>query len=178
MSRLKEQYYKVYIINLKKKLNVKNKLEVPKIKKICINMSISIKKNDYNIKQIYDNMIYITGQKPIITKAKKSISSFQLRKGMKIGCKVTLRKNIMYEFLDRMINIALPRIKDFKGIKETQFDNYGNLSIGIKEQIIFPEIDYNKLYSTNGLNIAIVTNANNNKTARMLLEEFNIPFIK
>ena len=177
-ARLRQYYDKKYIKELKRELNVRNIMEVPKIEKICISSSLSINRNDLdNIEKIYDDVISISGQKPAITRSKKSISGFNLRKGMSIGCKVTLRKNIMYEFLDRMINIALPRIKDFKGIKESQFDGNGNLSIGIKEQIIFPEIDYNKVNRIRGMNIVIVTSTKNNKISQHLLQKFNIPFI-
>merc|ERR1712070_126694 len=132
----------------------KNEMQVPKIKKICISSSISKKK-------------------PVIVKSKKSISGFNIRKNMSMGCKVTLRRKIMYEFLDRMINIALPRIKDFRGISINQFDGKGNLSIGIKENLIFTEIKYEKLEKIRGINIVIVTSSNKDKEAKLLLEEFN-----
>jgi len=177
-ARLRQYYEKTYIKELKRELNIKNIMKVPRIEKICISSSVSINKNNLDtVEKIYDDLISISGQKPSITKSKKSISDFKIRKGMSIGCKITLRKNIMYEFLDRMINIALPRIKDFRGIKESQFDGNGNISIGIKEQIIFPEIDYNKVDRIRGMNIVIVTSAKDNKISKFLLQKFNIPFI-
>jgi len=177
-SRLEIYYKKISIPRLKDELNIKNILKIPKIKKVCINSSISNTINNvYQIKKIYDNLITITGQKPIITKAKKSIASFNLRKGMILGCKITLRKTIMYEFLDRMINIALPRIKDFKGIKNSQFDKNGNISIGLKEQNIFPEINQIKNEKNRGLNITIVTNTKKDIYAKKLLQTFNLPLI-
>jgi large subunit ribosomal protein L5 len=176
-ARLRKYYEKTYINELKKELNIENIMKVPKIEKICVSSSISVNKNNSgNVEKIYDDIICITGQKLTITKSKKSISGFNLRKGMSIGCKVTLRKNIMYEFLDRMINIALPRIKDFRGIKESQFDGNGNISIGVKEQIIFPEIDYNKIDKIRGMMIVIVTSTNNNEEAKFLLKTFKLPF--
>lgn len=178
-ARLKTLYKTKIIKDLYKDLKLKNIFQVPKITKICISSSISTNiHSTKEIKNIYDNLIAITGQKPVITKVKKSISEFKIRKKMPIGCKVTLRNILMYEFLDRMINIALPRVKDFRGIKKSQFDNNGNLSIGIKEQIIFPEIDVKNNQKSIGLNITVVTNINNQNISQKLLENFNLPFIK
>jgi len=152
-------------------------MEIPSIKKITINVGLGQAVKDKKvIEQAVGDIEKITGQKPIVTKAKKSIAAFSLREGMPIGCKVTLRKDRMYEFLDRLITIAIPRIRDFRGFSKKSFDGKGNYTLGIKEQIIFPEIDYEKIDSIRGLDIAITTSAKNDDEARLLLEEFNFPF--
>jgi len=176
-SRLQNHYKNFSIPQLKKKFGFANDFQIPKILKICVNVSIKdAVTNPKSIEKIYDEIMLITGQKPVITSARKSISAFKLREGMKIGCKVTLRKKIMYEFLDRLVTIALPRVRDFNGFSSKQFDGNGNFSLGIKEQIIFPEIDYNKVDKIRGMNIVINTSSCKDKEAKFLLETFNIPF--
>ena len=158
-------------------MNYKSIMEVPHIKKITINVGLGEAIKDKKIiEHAVSDIEKISGQKPIVTKAKKSIAAFSLREGMPIGCKVTLRKEKMYEFLDRLITIAIPRIRDFRGFSRKSFDGRGNYTMGIKEQIIFPEIDYEKIDSIRGLDISITTSAKNDDEARMLLEEFNFPF--
>ena len=152
-------------------------MEVPHIVKITINVGLGEAVKDKKvIEQAIGDIEKISGQKPIVTKAKKSIAAFSLREGMPIGCKVTLRKDKMYEFLDRLISVAIPRIRDFRGFSKKSFDGRGNYNLGIKEQIIFPEIDYEKIDSIRGLDISITTSAKNDDEARLLLEEFNFPF--
>ena len=176
-SRLKKIYNEEIKNNLQKKMQYKSSMEVPKITKITINVGLGQAVKDKKvIEQALGDIEKIAGQKPIVTKAKKSIAAFSLREGMSIGCKVTLRKDKMYEFLDRLISIAIPRIRDFRGFSKKSFDGRGNYTIGIKEQIIFPEIDYEKIDSIRGLDIAITTSAKNNDEAMLLLEEFNFPF--
>ena len=158
-------------------MKYKSSMEVPSITKITINVGLGEAVKDKKVvEQAVGDIEKISGQKPIITKAKKSIAAFSLREGMPIGCKVTLRKDKMYEFLDRLITIAIPRIRDFRGFSRKAFDGRGNYTLGIKEQIIFPEIDYEKIDSIRGLDIAITTSAKNDDEARLLLEEFNFPF--
>ena len=177
MARLKEYYQSELKIKLKENLGFKNILEVPKITKIVVNIGVGEAAADSKkIDSAVSDLTSITGQKPMITQAKKSIAGFKLRKGVKIGCKVTLRKNRMYEFLDRLIYIALPRVRDFKGLSKKSFDGMGNYSIGIKEQIIFPEIDYDKIDKVRGMDISIVTSTNNQTHAFELLKGFNLPF--
>ena len=177
MARLKEYYQSELKIRLKENLGFKNILEVPKITKIVVNIGVGEAAADSKkIDSAVSDLTAITGQKPMITQAKKSIAGFKLRKGVKIGCKVTLRKNRMYEFLDRLIYIALPRVRDFKGLSKKSFDGMGNYSIGIKEQIIFPEIDYDKIDKVRGMDISIVTSTNNQTHAFELLKGFNLPF--
>ena len=176
-SRLQKIYNEEIKNNLQKKMQYKSSMEVPKITKITINVGLGQAVKDKKvIEQALGDIEKIAGQKPIVTKAKKSIAAFSLREGMSIGCKVTLRKDKMYEFLDRLISIAIPRIRDFRGFSKKSFDGRGNYTIGIKEQIIFPEIDYEKIDSIRGLDIAITTSAKNNDEAMLLLEEFNFPF--
>ena len=177
MARLKKYYQSELKIRLKENLGFKNILEVPKITKIVVNIGVGEAAADSKkIDSAVSDLTAITGQKPMITQAKKSIAGFKLRKGVKIGCKVTLRKNRMYEFLDRLIYIALPRVRDFKGLSKKSFDGKGNYSIGIKEQIIFPEIDYDKIDKVRGMDISIVTSTNNQTHAFELLKGFNLPF--
>ena len=178
MSARLQKIYKEQIRNsLQEKMNYKSTMEVPYITKITINVGLGQAVKDKKvIEQAVGDIEKISGQKPIVTKAKKSIAAFSLREGMPIGCKVTLRKDKMYEFLDRLITIAIPRIRDFRGFSKKSFDGRGNYTLGIKEQIIFPEIDYEKIDSIRGLDIAITTSAKNDDEARLLLEEFNFPF--
>ena len=179
IPRLKDQYDKVIIANLQSKLSMKNKLMVPKILKVVLNMGLGTDANDKKILQnCIEDMSLISGQKPIVTRFKKSISNFKTRKGTAAGAKVTLRKNRMYEFIDRLINIALPRIKDFKGLNVAGFDKSGNYTFGIKEHIIFPEINFDKVDRIRGMDITIVTNGKNKKNVLPLLEAMNFPFIK
>ena len=179
ISILKKKYKNEIIFNLMKKFSLKNKFTAPKLEKIIISMGIGEAVNDKKVfKRIIEDLKYITGQKPFITKAKKSIASFKLREGIDIGCKITLRGNRMYDFLHRLINIALPRIRDFKGVSNKGFDNYGNYTLGIKEQTIFPEIEYDNIDKVRGLNITFVTTAITTKEAKELLSLFGIPFIK
>ncbi|WPX96770.1 50S ribosomal protein L5 [Candidatus Bandiella euplotis] len=176
-ARLHEHYDKVSVKLLQEKFNFQNLFQIPKLEKIIVNVSVKDAVSDTKvIDKVFDDLMLITGQKPVVTKAKKSIAGFKLRQGMKIGCKVTLRKRMMYEFLDRLVNIALPRVRDFKGLSSKQFDGRGNFSLGIKEQIVFPEIDYNKVDKIRGMNIVIVTSTDLNEEAKFLLETFNVPF--
>ena len=176
-SRLRKIYDEEIKISLQEKMKYKSSMEIPAITKITINVGLGQAVKDKKvIEHAVGDIEKISGQKPIITKAKKSIAAFSLREGMPIGCKVTLRKDRMYEFLDRLITIAIPRIRDFRGFSRKAFDGRGNYTLGIKEQIIFPEIDYEKIDSIRGLDIAITTSAKNDDEARLLLEEFNFPF--
>jgi large subunit ribosomal protein L5 len=177
MARLKELYEKEIIPQLVKDFNHKNIMEVPRLEKIVINMGLG--EAIQNIKILdsaVEELAAISGQKAVITKAKKSIASFKLRQGMPIGCMVTLRKARMYEFLDRLMNVALPRVRDFKGISGTAFDGRGNYSLGIREQLIFPEISYDKVDKIKGLNVTIVTTAKNDEECKALLRLFGMPF--
>ena len=179
MARLKKYYQTELRDELKNKLGLKNVFEVPKIIKIVVNMGVGEAASDSKkIESATTDLTTITGQKPLITKAKKSIAGFKLRKGVNIGCKVTLRKDRMYEFLDRLIYIALPRVRDFKGLSKKSFDISGNYSIGIKEQIIFPEINYDKIDKVRGMDVSIVTSTNDKNHALELLKGFNLPFRK
>ncbi len=177
--RLKELYYSKIQTDLAKKLSLKNKLMSPKLKKVVINMGLGTDGNDKKILKSYsDDIAMITGQKPVVTKFKKSISNFKTRKNTDAGLKVTLRKNKMYEFVDRLINIALPRIKDFGGLSSRSFDKFGNYTLGIKEHVVFPEVNFDKVEKIRGLDITIVTHGRNNDHNLALLEEFNFPFNK
>ena len=179
IPRLKEQYDKRIIIDLQKKFSMKNKLMVPRITKVVLNMGLGADANDKKIVQnSIEDISLISGQKPIITKFKKSISNFKTRKGTTAGIKVTLRSNKMYEFIDRLVNIALPRIKDFQGLSMYGFDNVGNYSFGIKEHIIFPEINFDKVDRIRGMDITLVTTGKDRKTTFALLEAMNFPFSK
>ena len=177
MARLKDYYSKTVVPALIKKFNYKNPMQVPKMEKIVINMGLG--EAISNVK-IIDGAVLelaaITGQKPIVNKAKKSIATFKLRQGMPIGCSVTLRKNTMYEFFDRLVNAALPKVRDFRGISPNAFDGRGNFSIGLQEQTIFPEIEYDKVEKVKGMNITIVTSAKTDGEARILLELMGVPF--
>ena len=177
MSRLLENYKANIIEELKSKLSVSNIHQVPKICKIVINMGIGEAKDDSKlIDKAQEELSLISGQKAVKTKAKKAIAGFKIRAGMPLGASVTLRNKKMYEFLDRLVNIAIPRIRDFRGLNPNSFDGNGNYSMGIKEQIIFPEINYDKIDKVRGLNITIFTTAKNNIDALELLKCFNIPF--
>ncbi len=177
MARLKGVYKNELALKLKEELGLDNVMQVPRITKITLNMGVGGASQD---KKILDgavaDMQLISGQKPIITHARKSIAGFKVREGWPIGCKVTLRKERMFEFLDRLITIAIPRIRDFRGFSIKSFDGRGNYSLGLKEQIVFPEIDYDKIDAVRGLDITITTNAKTNEEARALLSEFNFPF--
>ena len=176
MSRLKVKYLKEILPNLQKELGLTNSMQVPRIKKITLNMGVGeVLQDKKAIEKAQSDLEKLSGQKPLITKAKKSVASFKIRDGMPIGVKVTLRKNRMYEFLDRLINIALPRVRDFRGLNMKSFDGTGNYSLGIKEQIIFPEIDYDNVDKIRGLDITITTSAQNNEEALALLNAFNFP---
>ena len=179
MSRLLDQYQKTIQNELMSKLNLKNVHEVPKIKKIVLNMGIGEAKDDAKLTdKAVEDLSLISGQKAIKTRAKKAISGFKIRSGMPLGAMVTLRNKIMYEFLDRLITIAIPRIRDFRGLKSNSFDGKGNYSMGIKEHIIFPEINFDKVDKVRGLDITICTSAKNNNEALELLKSFNMPFIE
>ena len=179
IPRLKDQYHKKIVSVLQSEFSLKNNLMVPKITKVVLNMGLGPSANDKKILQnCVEDVSLIAGQKPIITKFKKSISNFKTRKGTPAGVKVTLRKNKMYEFIDRLVNIALPRIKDFQGLSINGFDNDGNYSFGVKEHIIFPEINFDKVDRIRGMDITIVTSGKSKKTTLALLEEMNFPFNK
>ena len=179
IPRLKEQYDKEIVENLQKKFSMKNKFMVPKFLKIVLNMGLGSDANDKKkLQNSIEDMSLISGQKPIITKFKKSISNFKTRKGSTAGVKVTLRSNKMYEFVDRLVNIALPRIKDFQGLSTNGFDKFGNFTFGIKEHIIFPEINFDKVDRIRGMDITIVTSGKDKKTVLALFEAMNFPFMK
>ncbi len=177
MARLKEYYLKTVVPALVKEFGYTNPMQVPKIEKIVVNMGLG--EAISNVKIIdgaVQEMAMITGQKPVVTKAKKSIATFKLRQGMPIGCSVTLRQNTMFEFFDRLVNVALPKVRDFRGISTTAFDGRGNYSLGLHEQIIFPEIEYDKIEKIKGMNITIVTSARTDEEARVLLKLMGVPF--
>ena len=179
MSRLKDFYEAQIVPEMTKKFSYKNKLAVPKLEKIIINMGVGeAKENAKVLDGAVRDMSIISGQKPVVTKAKKSIANFKLREGMNIGCKVTLRGDRMYEFADRLINIALPRVRDFRGVKANSFDGRGNYTMDIKEQLIFPEIEYDKVDKIRGMDIVFVTTAKTDEEARELLRLFGMPFAK
>ena len=174
---LKNHYQKEIVPNLKEKLGYKSVMEVPKLEKITINMGVGEASKDKKIlENALNDLEAISGQKPIVTKAKQAVSTFKIREQYPIGCKVTLRGNKMYDFFERLINLAIPREKDFRGINQKSFDGMGNYILGIKEQIIFPEIDYDKIDKLRGMDIAITTSAKTDNEAKELLESFNFPF--
>jgi large subunit ribosomal protein L5 len=179
MARLKEHYEQNLMPAIMERLGIKNPMEAPRISKITINMGVGEAVAD---KKIVDNAVKdmeaITGQKAVITKARKSVAAFKLRDGMPIGCKVTLRRERMYEFLDRLINVAIPRVRDFRGLSAKSFDGQGNYSMGVKEQIIFPEIDYDQVDAVRGMDITITTTAKDDEAGRALLDAFQFPFRK
>jgi large subunit ribosomal protein L5 len=175
--RIKEKYEQEVIPAMVKKFNYKNKMAVPKIEKIVLNMGIGKAREDSKILEEATEVIStITGQRPIITKSRKSISNFSIREGMPVGCKVTLRSSKMYEFLDRLINVTLARIRDFQGTSPKSFDGRGSYTLGIKEQLVFPEMDFDKVKTTLGMNITIVTNARTDEEAKELLSFIGMPF--
>lgn len=177
MARLKEYYLKEVVPALIKEFDYKNRMEIPRIEKIVVNMGLG--EAIQNIKILdsaVEELSMIVGQRPVITKAKKSIATFKLRQGMSIGCCVTLRSERMYEFFDRLVNVALPRVRDFRGISPKSFDGRGNFSLGLKEQIIFPEIDYDKIDKVKGMNVSIITSAKTDDEARQLLKLMGLPF--
>jgi len=179
MARLREHYEKVVKPALQEQFSYKNVMEMPKLEKIVINMGVGEASQDKKkIQSALEEMELISGQKPVITKARTSIASFKLREGMTVGCKVTLRKNQMYEFMDRLVNIALPRVRDFRGLSDKSFDGRGNYAMGIKEQIIFPEIDYDRVDAIRGMDIVICTTAKSDEEAVALLKAFDMPFTK
>ena len=178
-ARLKEQYKTEIVEAMTKKFGYKNIMQVPKLDKIVINMGVGeAKENAKILEAAVSDMETISGQKAVITKAKKAVANFKIREGMPIGCKVTLRGDKMYEFLDRLVNLALPRVRDFRGVSANSFDGRGNYSLGIKEQLIFPEIEYDKVDKVRGMDIIFVTTANTDEEARELLKLFNMPFAK
>lgn len=179
MSRLKEQYTNEIMEAMMKKFGYKNIMQVPKLEKIVINMGVGeAKENKKLLDAAVADMETISGQKAIVTKARKSVANFKLREGMPIGCKVTLRGERMYEFADRLINLALPRVRDFRGVSQNSFDGRGNYALGIKEQLIFPEIEYDKVDKVRGMDVIFVTTAKTDEEARELLTQFNMPFTK
>ncbi|MCX4339916.1 MAG: 50S ribosomal protein L5 [Lachnospiraceae bacterium] len=178
-SRLKEMYKSEIVDAMVKKFGYKNTMEVPKLDKIVINMGVGeAKENAKVLESAVSDMETITGQKAVITKAKHSIANFKIREGQSIGCKTTLRGDKMYEFLDRLVNLALPRVRDFRGVSANSFDGRGNYALGIKEQIIFPEIEYDKVDKVRGMDVIFVTTAKTDEEARELLRLFNMPFAK
>lgn len=175
--RFKDLYKQTVVENLQKEFDYKNKQEMPKLVKIVINMGVGeVVADSKVINNAVSDLTAITGQKPLVTVAKKSIATFKLREGMKLGCKVTLRKERMYDFLERLVMVALPRIKEFRGLNSNSFDGRGNFSFGIKEQIVFPEINYDKVDVLRGMDITFVTTAKTNAEAKALLAGFNLPF--
>ncbi|MCI8682469.1 MAG: 50S ribosomal protein L5 [Lachnospiraceae bacterium] len=178
-SRLKEIYQNEIVDALMKKFEYKNVMQVPKIEKVVINMGVGeAKENAKLLDAAVSDLETITGQKAVITKAKKSVANFKIREGMAIGCKVTLRGDKMYEFVDRLINLALPRVRDFRGVNPNAFDGRGNYALGIKEQLIFPEIEYDKIDKIRGMDVIFVTTAKTDEEGRELLAQFNMPFAK
>ncbi|MBE6010030.1 MAG: 50S ribosomal protein L5 [Lachnospiraceae bacterium] len=179
MSRLREQYENEIVDAMIKKFGYKNVVQVPKIDKIVINMGVGeAKENAKILESAMKDLEIISGQKPVITKAKKSVANFKIREGMPIGCMVTLRSERMYEFLDRLVNLALPRVRDFRGVNPNSFDGRGNYSMGIKEQLIFPEIEYDKVDKIRGMDIIVVTTAQTDEEGRELLAQFGMPFAR
>jgi large subunit ribosomal protein L5 len=177
MVRLREIYKEQIVPELTKRFNYQSPMQVPRLEKITLNMGVGEAVADKKaLQSAIEDLQKISGQKPVVTLARKSIAGFKIREGMPIGCKVTLRRDRMYEFLDRLINIAIPRIRDFRGVSAKSFDGRGNYSMGVREQIIFPEIDYDKIDAIRGLDITITTSAESDQEARALLEQFKFPF--
>jgi large subunit ribosomal protein L5 len=177
--RLSEKYKKKIVPEMLKEGRFKNVMQIPKIEKICVNMGVgSATQNIKELESASNDLAVITGQRPIITKARKSIAGFKVREGNPIGCMVTIRGKRMYEFLDRLLSIAIPRIRDFRGLSKKSFDGNGNYTIGIREQLVFPEVDYDSILSVKGMNITIATTAHNDAEALNLLEGFGFPFKK
>ena len=179
MSRLSEQYKNEIMDAMMKKFGYKNLMEVPKLNKVVINMGVGeAKENAKILDSAVKDLETIAGQKAVVTKAKNSVANFKIREGMAIGCKVTLRGEKMYEFVDRLVNLALPRVRDFRGVNPNAFDGRGNYALGIKEQLIFPEIEYDKIDKVRGMDVVFVTTAKTDEEARELLRLFNMPFAK
>jgi len=179
MARLRETYKDQVVPALMEKFQYESIMQAPKVEKIIINMGVGeAKENQKFLDNAVEEMTLIAGQKPVVTKARKSISNFKLREGMAVGCKVTLRGDHMYEFLDKLVNVALPRVRDFRGVSKTAFDGRGNYALGIKEQLIFPEINYDKIDKIRGMDIIITTTANTDEEARELLKLLGMPFSK
>ena len=179
MSRLKETYNTEIVDAMTKKFGYENVMQVPKLVKVVINMGVGeAKENSKILDSAISDLETITGQKAVVTRAKNSVANFKIREGMPIGCKVTLRGEKMYEFVDRLINLALPRVRDFRGVNPNAFDGRGNYALGIKEQLIFPEIEYDKIDKVRGMDVIFVTTANTDEEARELLTLFNMPFSK
>lgn len=179
MNRLQEKYQNEVVPQLMKDFGYTSVMEVPKIEKVVVNVGVGDAiQNSKLLDEAVEEVAAITGQKPVVTKAKKSIANFKLREGMPIGCKTTLRSEKMYEFLDKLFNISLPRVRDFRGVSDTSFDGRGNYTLGVKEQIIFPEIDFDKVNRTRGMDVVIVTTAKTNEEARALLAGLGMPFKK
>lgn len=179
MNRLKEKHIKEITPALMSKFNYESVMQVPKLEKIVVNMGVGdAVQNAKALDNAVEELAQITGQKPLVTRAKKSIAGFRLREGMPIGAKVTLRGERMYEFFDKLVSVSLPRVRDFRGISKKSFDGRGNYTLGVKEQLIFPEIDYDKVSKVRGMDIVIVTTANTDEEARELLTQFGMPFQK
>ena len=179
MSRLKEQYQNEIVDAMIKKFGYKNIMEVPKLDKVVINIGVGeAKDNAKLLESAIADMEKIAGQKAVVTRAKNSVANFKIREGMPIGCKVTLRREKMYEFVDRLINLSLPRVRDFRGVNPNAFDGRGNYALGIKEQLIFPEIEYDKIDKVRGMDVIFVTTAKTDEESRELLTQFNMPFAK
>lgn len=179
MNRLKEKYMKEIVPSLMSKFNYKSVMQVPKLEKIVVNMGVGdAVQNSKALDNAVEELTLITGQKPVVTRAKKSIAGFRLREGMPIGAKVTLRGERMYDFLDKLVSVSLPRVRDFRGVSKNAFDGRGNYTLGIKEQLIFPEIDYDKVAKVRGMDIVIVTTANTDEESRELLTQLGMPFKK
>ena len=177
MEKLREQYQKEVIPALMKKFEYKSTMQVPKLEKIVINIGLGdTKENPKSLENAVNDLMQITGQRPMITKAKKSIAAFKLREGANVGCKVTLRSDKMYDFATKLFNVALPRVRDFKGLNPNSFDGRGNYSMGVKEQLIFPEIEYDKIDKIRGMDIIFVTTAKTDEEAKALLEMLGLPF--
>lgn len=179
MNRLQDKYQNEVVPAMMKEFNYKSVMEVPAIEKVVVNIGVGDAiQNSKLLDEAVEELAAITGQQPVVTKAKKSIANFKLREGMPIGCKVTLRRQKMYEFLDKLFNISLPRVRDFRGVSDTSFDGRGNYTLGIKEQIIFPEIDFDKVNRSRGMDVVIVTSAKTNEEAKALLTKMGMPFKK
>ncbi len=179
MNRLKEKYQSEIVPAMMKQFNYSSVMQVPKIEKVVINIGVgdAIQNSKY-LDEAVEELAAISGQQPVITKAKKSIANFKVREGMPIGCKVTLRADRLYEFLDKLFNISLPRVRDFRGVSDSAFDGRGNYTLGVKEQIIFPEIDFDKVNKSRGMDVVIVTTADTNEEAKELLTALGMPFVK
>ena len=179
MNRLQERYENEVVKSLMEKFNYSSKMQAPKIEKIVLNIGVGdAVSNSKLLDDAVNELTLITGQKPVVTRAKKSIAGFKLREGQAIGCKVTLRGERMYEFLDKLVNVSLPRVRDFRGVSNNSFDGRGNYTLGVKEQLIFPEIEYDKVDKVRGMDVIFVTTAKTDEEARELLKQFNMPFAK